>query len=171
MACANCSLFRSMLHLMSQLRDDFQSFLLRIGNNEMRATDWHDFAVQQYADEEVESLRGKLLAEFSAHDWQVGWVPRRLQDIARVLAEYLREHSDDSTTYWPEWSRFNDDGTLILKVTWADDESLTTGVCEIAPTAPNYGFWCWVVNDPKWRGGLKRAREIAMLREEYENRP
>jgi hypothetical protein len=40
---------------MSQLRDDFQSFLLRIGNNEMRATDWHDLKRAR----EIAMLRGE----------------------------------------------------------------------------------------------------------------
>lgn len=154
---------------MSTLRDDFRSFLLRVADNDLRANDWGDFATCQHADKEIESLRRRLMVDsLSFSDWQVGWVPRRLQDLARGLAEYLREYPAESATYWPEWSRLADDGTLILKVTWSDSETLSTGCAEIPPSHHDYAFWRWVLDDPERRRGLKRGPDIAALRQEYE---
>jgi hypothetical protein len=153
---------------MPQTRDEFRRFLLRIASNDVRADDWNTFAVQHYCDEEVESLRKRLVEQSLAFpDWQVGWIPRGLQDIAQGLAEYLRDYPEDSITYWPEWSEFTEDGTLKIKVTWFDAEAHSTGRCEIPKGHDDYRCWCWA--EDHRRKGLKRQDDIQRLRLEYRN--
>ena len=155
---------------MAQIRDGFRIFLLRIANNHLNRDDWNKFAVGHYADEEIESLRRRLVEQSLVYpDWQVGWIPRGLQDAARVLAEYLRDYAEESTVYWTEWSHLADDGALSIKVTWSDSETLSTGRCTIPKGHDDHDFWCWVVADNDRRSGLKRHADVERLRREYSN--
>jgi hypothetical protein len=154
---------------MSKTSAEFRQFLLRVAHNEMLHDDWQEFALQHFADEELESMRQQLVETSLEHlDWTIGWIPRSFQRVASELAERLREHPTESTYYRPEWHDFQEDGTLSIRTSWWDAESHSTGVCEISRDHVDYEFWCWVVSDPARSRGSKNVDAISELRTEYE---
>lgn len=145
---------------MSQQREDFRNFLRRIAENSLRADDWRTFAVEPIADEELESLRRSLVEQSAAFpDWSVGWIPRRMQDIGRGLAECLREFPADSVAYRTEWFSFDEQGTLSLRASWSDSETMSHGWRMFPATHQDYAFWTWVVASPERRKGIKRSAD------------
>lgn len=156
---------------MQGLRNEFRDFLLRVANNNLRPDDWTTFAVQHYSDEELERLRRSLVkCSLDFPEWQVGEIPRLLQDTASELAECIFEFDESSIRYWTEWSEIADDGTIHMKATWIDSESHSTGLCEIPPENADYEFWMWLVSHNELRIGPKTKAEVDSLKSQYRNR-
>ena len=82
---------------MQDIRNEFREFLLRLADNRLRDDDWNTFVVQHYCDDQIEQLRQSLVKHsFDFPDWQIGWVPKAFRDVARGLAECLRDFNEDS---------------------------------------------------------------------------
>lgn len=157
---------------MQDTRNQFRAFLLRLANNTLRDDDWRTFAVQHYSDGEIEQLRQSLVQRsLDFPDWQVGWIPRAFQDVARGLAECLREFDENSIRYWTEWSEIGDDGTIYVKSTWIDSESHSTRLYEIPTDNPDYAFWKWLISNAELRCGRKTRADVESLKSQYAKRP
>jgi len=60
----------------------------------------------------------------------------------------------------------SDDGTLTLPVSIYDAEGHASGVMEISPTAGDYPFWLWVVQQTRYAKSLDE-RAVADARTEH----
>src|SRR5262249_59324050 len=58
------------------------------------------------------------------------------------------------TWYWPDWSRFDSDGTLHVKASGYQGDSHWTGENVFIPEQPEYGFWWWVLAQDKDHAGF-----------------
>lgn len=69
-----------------------------------------------------------------------------LTDLAKLtMGGYMEAESVNCTFYWPEWHKFNDRGTLTVKVTGWDADCHWTGAIAIEPIEEIYPFWLWVI--------------------------
>ena len=75
--------------------------------------------------------------------------------------------TDSDITYWTEWSTFDDDGTLRIKVSGLDGDAHWTGMADFAPDDDEYLFWRWVVTGRYRCRGIKSHSDIELLRSEY----
>lgn len=154
---------------MTATKGEFRQFLLRIAANDLENSDWLRFAIRPSDDCEIENLRQCLLNRSAeSPDWQVGWIPRGLQDFAKQLSEYLREIPESTIAYWPEWADFADSGELSIRVTYFDADTHSIGRQVFALDHADYDFWCWVVRNPAHRTGPKRAPDVLELRTLYQ---
>ena len=46
--------------------------------------------------------------------------------------------------YYPGVSRFEADGTLIMRATGFDGDIRWTGSHSVSPADPEYAYWCWL---------------------------
>jgi hypothetical protein len=148
---------------MSALRDEFRAFLLRVAENDLRPDDWSHFAVNHFADEEMESLRRKLVEKSNQFpELQLGWIPRELSQFAWMLAEYLRPQ--ENAIYWTERYDLEHDGTLTIKTTWSDGDTHSVGESVFSAQHADYQFWLWIIDDESRRKGLKHQSDVESLR-------
>lgn len=54
---------------------------------------------------------------------------------------------ENSKFYWPEWHRFNEHGTLTMKVTGWEGDCHWTGSMTVEPMEPDYAFWFWAIKE------------------------
>lgn len=161
---------------MNSVRDEFRSFLVRLGKNELRPEDWKTYAVAHFADEEIETLRRRLVKESLAFpDWQVGWIPRAFQAIACDLAETIRDDSNDTCYYRPQWSGVTGEGTILISVSIYGENACggnfhSSAYREATPDDDDYPFWSWVLSDPELRRKTIDNDRLEDLRQQFQSK-
>ncbi|MFO0957872.1 MAG: hypothetical protein U0800_10495 [Isosphaeraceae bacterium] len=81
----------------------------------------------------------------------------------------LRVEQEESIFYWREWRDVQEDGTIVIKVSWYDRfGSHYTGWSEIAPDCPDYTLWTWLLSQEDRFPQIISGEDFEAIREEYQ---
>ncbi|MGV3604913.1 MAG: hypothetical protein ACO1RA_00790 [Planctomycetaceae bacterium] len=153
---------------MQQKREDFHGFLKRVASNQLLADDWQQFTATPYENETMESLRSALVERAQCYqELVVGWIPQDVQDFANDLASALSDFDGEKIFYRTNCFEFDEQRRLTIRASrW---EIFGHSICTITidPENSDYPFWCWIVENPERREGVKNSGQIAALRHEF----